>query len=157
MPRFLLPALTLALAGCAAGAPRTGSGDRSARLVPGAAPVSCAEWVRRAVAKPDLDVERVPTPLAYNPSPVPKRLPPGAAGRDGRAEVRIQVVVDTLGRADMKSFRVVRSTHPKLTETARHAVARWKFQPAVVGGCKVPRIFKWGAVAGQSTRRASAG
>lgn len=136
------------LSGCSHPAPA----DHGVRLAPAAAPVSCAEWVRRATRKPDLEVERVPTPLAYDPPPIPRRLPPGVVGRDGRAEVRIQVVVDTLGRAVMKSFRVVRSTHPKLTESVRGAVARWKFQPAEVGGCKVPRLFNWGAVAGAGGR-----
>lgn len=110
--------------------------------------MSCAEWTRRAAASPELDVERVPEPVAYDPPPIPRRLPRGVIPRNGRAEVRIQVVVDTLGRADMKSFRVVRSTHPKLTASVRHAVSRWKFRPAEVGGCKVPRVFNWGAVAG---------
>jgi hypothetical protein len=142
----VLVATTLTLAACA---PGSGSGDRGVRLAPAGATVSCAEWVRRAAASPELDVERVPAPVAYDPPPIPRRLPPGVVGRDGRAEVRIKVVVDTLGRADMRTFRVVRSTHPKLTASVRHAVARWKFQPAEVGGCKVPRIFNWGAVAGQ--------
>lgn len=145
-PRFritpLLPAI--ALAACASGQ----SGDRAVGIAPPTSSVSCAEWVRRAVASPELDVERVPEPIAYDPPPIPRRLPPGVIGRDGRAEVRIRVVVDTLGRADMKSFRVVRSTHPKLTASVRRAVARWKFRPAEVGGCKVPRMFNWGAVAG---------
>lgn len=134
----------IALAACAGGAPR----DRAVSVAPSTSAVSCAEWTRRAVAAPELDVERVPEPVAYDPPPIPRRLPPGVVGRNGRAEVRIKVVVDTLGRADMKSFRVVRSTHPKLTASVRHAVARWRFRPAEVGGCKVPRVFNWGAVAG---------
>jgi hypothetical protein len=156
MRRYLLPTLTLVLVAC-----RTGSGDthatrsadRPVRLAAAAAPVTCTEWVRRATASPELDVERVPTPLAYDPPPIPRRLPPGVVDRDGRAEVRIKVVVDTLGRADMRSFRVVRSTHPTLTESVRRAVARWKFRPAEVGGCKVPRVFNWGAVAGPGAPR----
>jgi TonB family protein len=75
-------------------------------------------------------------------------MPPGVAGRDGVAEIRIKVLVDTTGRADMRTFKVVRSTHPTLTRSARNAVAKWKFRPAMVGGCKVPRTFNWGATAG---------
>ena len=153
MSRLLLPALALALAGCSSGGSSAAAQNRSARLAPAAAPVSCAEWVRRAEAKPELDVERVPAPLAYDPPPIPRRLPPNVRGSDGRAEVRIKVLVDTLGRADMRSFRVVRSTHPKLTESVRHAVARWRFEPALVGGCKVPRVFNWGAVAAAPAAR----
>ena len=145
-PAIALLALLLPTALVACGS--AGPSDAPVRLAPAGARVSCAEWVRRAVASPELDVERVPTPLAYDPPPIPRRLPPGVVGRDGRAEVRIKVVVDTLGRADMRSFRVVRSTHPQLTASVRRAVARWRFQPAEIGGCKVPRIFNWGAVAG---------
>ena len=139
-------AATVVLAGCASGgaAPR----DVGVRAAPSTRSVACSEWVRRAVASPELDVERVPEPVAYDPPPIPRRLPPGVVGRDGRAEVRIKVVVDTLGRANMRTFRVVRSTHPKLTASVRSAVARWRFRPAEVGGCKVPRVFNWGAVAG---------
>lgn len=143
-------ALVAAVAAChssPAGRAVTGP-TRSARLVSTAAPATCAEWVARAKAKPELDVERVPEPVAYDPAPIPRRLPPGVVGPDGRAEVRIKVVVDTLGRANMKTFKVVRSTHPALTSHVRSAVAQWKFKPAKVGGCKVPRVFNWGAVAG---------
>jgi hypothetical protein len=146
--RLLLPAAlsaaALVLAACASG----GARDVGVRAAPATNSVSCSEWVRRAVAAPELDVERVPEPIAYDPPPIPRRLPRGVVGRDGRAEVRIKVLVDTLGRADMRSFRVVRSTHPKLTASVRHAVSRWRFRPAEIGGCKVPRVFNWGAVAG---------
>jgi hypothetical protein len=30
----------------------------------------------------------------------------------------------------------------------RSAVAKWKFVPAEIGGCKVPRNYNWGAVTG---------
>src|SRR5687767_1163695 len=99
--RLVVPAL--ALAACAGAS----AGDVGVRIAPSASSVSCPEWVRRAVAAPELDVERVPEPVAYDPPPIPRRLPAGVVGRDGRAEVRIKVVVDTLGRANMKTFRVV--------------------------------------------------
>ena len=108
--------------------------------------VTCAEWVRRAVADPEIAVERVPAPVAFEPAPIPKRLPKGVVGKDGKAEVRIRVLVDTLGTADMKTFTVVKSTHPTLTRSVRTAVAKWKFVPAEVSGCKVPRNFNWAAI-----------
>ena len=118
------------------------------RIASTGAPRTCAEWVKEAKSKPELDVEQVPEPVAYDPAPIPRRLPPGVVGPDGRAEVRIKVLVDTLGRANMKTFKVVRSTHPVLTQHVRDAVSQWKFRPAKVGGCKVPRVFNWAAVAG---------
>jgi len=71
-------------------------------------------------------------------------------GKDGKAEVCIRVLVDTLGVADMGTFTVVKSTHPTLTRSVRSAVAKWKFVPAEVSGCRVPRNFNWGAVTGGS-------
>ena len=142
---LLLAAAALA-AGCASTSGNAG-GARNAQLLSTNAPATCSEWVARAVASPELDVERVPEPVAYDPRPVPRRMPPGVAGRDGVAEIRIKVLVDTLGKADMRTFQVVRSTHPSLTQSARNAVAKWKFRPAMVGGCKVPRTFNWGATA----------
>ena len=59
-------------------------------------------------------------------------------GKDGKAEVCIRVLVDTLGVADMGTFTVVKSTHPTLTRSVRSAVAKWKFVPAEVSGCRVP-------------------
>jgi len=56
--------------------------------------------------------------------------------------------VDTLGKADMRTFKVVRSTHPTLSKSVHDAVAKWTFTPAVVHGCKVPRTFNWSATAG---------
>ena len=144
-PRFAVFAAVL-LAGCAAAA--KAPAERNARLLSTSEPTTCAEWVARAKASPELDVDRVPSPLAYDPPPVPRRMPPGVAGADGRAEVRIKVLVDTMGKADMRTFQVVRSTHPTLTKSVRGAVAKWKFQPAVVHGCKVPRVFNWSATAG---------
>jgi hypothetical protein len=95
-----------------------------------------------------LAVERVPAPVTFDPAPIPKRLPKGVGGKDGRAEVHIRVLVDTLGAADMKTFMVVKSTHPTLTKSVRAAVAKWKFTPAEVSGCKVPRNFngQWATV-----------
>lgn len=112
--------------------------------------MTCADWVRRAVADPELNVERVPAPVALDPAPIPRPLPKGVVGKDGGAEVRIRVLVDTLGVADMRTFTVVKSTHPTLTRSVRSAVARWQFVPAEVGGCKVPRNYNWAAVAGGS-------
>jgi len=107
--------------------------------------VTCNEWVRRAVADPEIAVERVPAPLKFEPAPIPKRLPKGVVGKDGKAEVRIRVLVDTLGAADMSTFTVVKSTHPTLTRSVRTAVGKWKFSPAEISGCKVPRNFNWAA------------
>jgi len=136
----------LATNGCGGGRPAIDTSAKAARVAPPDPVVTCNEWVGRAVADPELAVERVPEPVAFDPPPIPKRLPKGVVGKDGTAEVRIRVLVDTLGAADMTTFTVVKSTHPTLTRSVRAAVAKWKFVPAEVGGCKVPRNFNWAAV-----------
>jgi hypothetical protein len=109
----------------------------------------CAEALRRAVAQPDLDVDSLPAPVAYKPVPIDvTKMPRGVLSKTGYSEVRITVVVDTLGKADMKTFTVVTSTHPWLTQSVKTAVGKWSFHPAMLAGCKVPRAFKWGAMSG---------
>jgi hypothetical protein len=108
-------------------------------------PGDCAEAVRRAVANPALDVEQVPSPVAMNPLPVDARkMPKGVADKNGYYEVKFQVLVDTLGKADMKTFTIVNSTHPWLGTSVKTAVAKWKFAPAQLAGCKVPRNYSLG-------------
>lgn len=101
----------------------------------------CAEAVRRAVAKPDLEVDRLASPHASVPSAVSGKSMPAAVRRAKYNEVRITVLVDTLGKADMKTFTVVKTTHPWLASSFRTAVAKWTFEPAQLAGCKVPRLW----------------
>ena len=149
--RLRVAALVPLLAGAAACSGGRAAVDESVKPVRMASPdpvATCSEWVQRAVADPEIAVERVPEPIAFDPAPIPRRLPKGVVGKDGKAEVRIRVLIDTLGTADMRTFAVVKSTHPTLTRSVRAAVAKWKFVPAEVGGCKVPRNFNWAAVTG---------
>lgn len=115
-----------------------------------AAPIrygDCVEARRQAALKNDLEVDQLPTPVRYEPPPIPrlKHYPKGVFGH-GTAEVRIQVLVDTLGQPDMSTFAVVKSTHPWLSKTIRRSVAQWHFRPAELVGCKVPRLFKFAVV-----------
>jgi hypothetical protein len=146
IPRAGSIALVLATLACSGGRAARDASMKPVRMAPADPVVACDEWVRRAVADPEIAVQRVPEPVAFEPAPIPKRLPKGVLGKDGTAEVRIRVLVDTLGTADMKTFTVVKSTHPTLTRSVRAAVAKWKFVPAEVSGCKVPRNFNWAAV-----------
>jgi hypothetical protein len=125
------------------------------RVAPPDSVVSCAEWVRRAVANPDIDVTRVAEPKTFDPPPIPRRVAANVYDKSGKAEVSITVVVDTLGKADMATFTVVKSTSPRLTTSVRAAVAKWVFTPAEVMGCKVPRRYTWGATAVRPRRAGS--
>ena len=154
--RYVVIAALASVTGCGG---RTGADPSAtpARMAPSDPVVTCEEWVRRAVADPEIGVERVPAPIALDPAPFPTRLPKGVVDKNGRGEVHIRVLVDTLGAANMQTFTVVKSSHPTLTRSVRTAVAKWKFVPAEVGGCKVPRNFNGDWVAGGPKAGAATG
>jgi outer membrane biosynthesis protein TonB len=112
----------------------------------------CLEARRRAAARPDLDVDRLPSPKAMKP-PALQKVPTSALRRDGSAEVKIDVLVDTLGRADMKSFKVVTASHPWLADNVKDVIGKWRFTPAQLAGCKVARVYRFMASAPPKSAR----
>lgn len=105
----------------------------------------CREATKRAIANPNIDVEKIASPLAMKPLPVdPRKAPKGATDRNGWYKVSFHVVVDTTGKADMKTFVVDTTSHPWLATSVKGAVSKWKFAPAEVAGCKVPRNYSLG-------------
>ena len=100
----------------------------------------CDEARRRAALQPDLDVERLPAPVAMKPAPF-HGMPESALRKDGSAEIKIDVIVDTLGRADMKTFKVVKVSNRWFIENVRGVIGKWTFTPALLAGCKVPRVY----------------
>lgn len=112
-------------------------------LVP---PKDVCELAREdAALDPRLEVERVPTPLKMDPPPVRAPVPRSALRRDGSSSLKVEVLVDTLGKADMTTFTVIESTSAWLTTGIRRAIARWTFEPALRSGCKVPRYYQFSA------------
>jgi len=57
---------------------------------------------------------------------------------DGR--VLVQFTVDTTGRVDMPSIRVMQSTHDLFTQAVRSALASFRFRPAEVNGKRVTAL-----------------
>lgn len=110
------------------------------------APGDCAEAMRRALVKPDLDVDRIPAPVVAKPAALQK-LPKGALRKDGSAEVKVDVLIDTLGKADMKTFKVVTTSSRLLVDNVKSVIGKWKFSPAELAGCKIPRVFHFMASA----------
>ena len=105
------------------------------------APGDCAEALRRAALKNDLPVDRLAAPVKMAPPPIPTRGMPDAVRRAKYNEVRVTVLVDTLGKPDMTTFTVVKTTHAWLATSVKTAVAKWTFSPAQLAGCKVPRLW----------------
>ncbi len=113
----------------------------------------CYMVVRDAVAKPDLDVDRVPVPVKQDPPPFKPPYPRGVFGKGGTMDVAIEVMVDTLGKAEMSTFKVVRTSHQWFANRLKDAVSKWTFEPAIKAGCKVPRVYKLGITAGTKKPR----
>lgn len=115
----------------------------SARIAPTEQPVTpgdCVEALRRAAAKPDLVVDRIPSPVVAKP-PALQKLQKKALRADGSAEVKVDVLIDTLGKADMKTFTMVAASSPLLVDNVKSVIGKWTFSPAELAGCKVPRVF----------------
>ena len=105
----------------------------------------CREATRRALANPNLDVEKVAAPKAMTPPPIDsRRMPKGVADRNGWFAVKFHVLVDTTGKADMKTFAIDSTSHPWLATSVKGAVAKWAFAPAEVAGCRIPRNYSLG-------------
>ena len=151
--RIALPVLVLtaAVAACSKPSPETQPEPEvvGARIATNLeAPIArgdCREAMRRAVANPMLDVERVASPISMAPPLVDTRkMPKSVPDRNGWYTVKFRVLVDTAGKADMKTFAIDTASHAWLGTSAKTAVAKWKFRPAEVAGCKVPRMFSLG-------------
>jgi hypothetical protein len=112
------------------------------------APGDCVEARRRAAAQPDLDVDRPPAPIRQSPRPF-QQMPAAVRTQVAKtgAVVKVSVLVDTLGHADMKTFHVVETSHPWFAQNMRGVLARWRFTPAQLAGCKVARVYKFSATA----------
>jgi hypothetical protein len=121
---------------------------------PGSMPVAagdCAEALRRAVEKPDLVVDQLPVLVAAKPKPL-QNPPRSALRKDGSAEVKIDIVIDTLGKAVMKTFTIVATSSPWLATNVKSVISKWTFEPAQLAGCKVPRIYHFYASAPPRTK-----
>ncbi|HEY7396373.1 MAG TPA: TonB family protein [Gemmatimonadaceae bacterium] len=83
---------------------------------------------------------QVTTPVAPRPGNRPPRYPESLRSRSISGRVLAQFVVDTLGRADMKTFRVLSATDPDFATAVRDAVPLLRFSPALVGDRRVRQI-----------------
>jgi hypothetical protein len=141
---------TMLVAACSSG-PRVETTSTDARVMTGSGVTGgdCVEARRRAAEKPDLEVERLPALTAQSPRPF-LRMPANVKALVNRqgASVKASVVIDTLGRPVMSTFRIEESKpHAWLGQNVRSIIPRWKFSPAELAGCKVPRTYKFSATA----------
>jgi protein TonB len=82
----------------------------------------------------DFQVEKPALAREGNPSP---RYPSMLQSSGVEGEVLVQFVIDTTGRADMKSFKVLKSSNDLFTQSVRSVLPEYRFYPAETGGRKV--------------------
>lgn len=143
--RTALPFLAALIAACASSPEPESRPVRVAGMAKPLTPGDCPEARRLATEKPDLDVDRIPAPIAQKPRAL-ATVPPGVVGPKG-AVIKADVIIDTLGRADMKTFRIVESSHPWLSAHIKGVLPKWKYTPAELAGCKVARVYHFSATA----------
>jgi protein TonB len=114
------------------GTPGTPGGTRHAALDPEGAAFGGDSYF-------DFQVEKVAELIPGTSAPsYPESL--RSAGVDG--EALVQFVVDTLGRAELSSFRVLRATHDAFGASVRAALSRMRFLPAELDGRKVRMLVQ---------------
>src|SRR5439155_22277261 len=85
----------------------------------------------------EFQVEKQVQPMPGNITP---RYPDMLRSANVEGEVLAQFVVDTTGRADMATFKVLKETHAMFTQAVKAALPNMKFYPAEVGGRKVKQL-----------------
>jgi protein TonB len=87
----------------------------------------------------EFQVEKAVTPLPGSPA---ARYPDMLRSANIEGEVLAQFVVDTEGRPDVSTFKVLKSTHDLFTSAVLAALPNMRFQPADVGGHAVKQLVQ---------------
>jgi protein TonB len=85
----------------------------------------------------DFQVEKQVAPAPGNPGP---RYPDMLRSANVEGEVLVQFIVDTTGRVEMNSFKVLKSSHDLFTNAVRQALSGMRFYAAEIGGRKVKQL-----------------
>ena len=126
-------------------APPTNERDWQVAGPRGGSPTGMDGGIRREFPAPDGDLwtrETVDRVVVMLPGPAGPRYPEGlrAAGIEG--EVMAQFVVDTLGRVDVATLRILQSSHAQFDDAIRSALPRLRFVPAEARGQKVRQLVQ---------------
>lgn len=87
----------------------------------------------------DFQVEKPVAPVPGTGSP---RYPDILRSAGVEGEVLAQFVVDTTGRVEVPSFKVIRKSHDLFEAAVRGALPQMRFLPAEVGGRKVKQLVQ---------------
>src|SRR4051812_13875620 len=87
----------------------------------------------------EFQVEKQVQTAAGSPQP---RYPDMLKSANIEGEVLAQFVVDTTGRAEMGTFKVLKSSHDGFTQAVRNVLPNMRFYPAEIGGRKVKQMVQ---------------
>jgi len=87
----------------------------------------------------EFQVEKQVAPMPNNPGP---RYPDMLRSANVEGEVLAQFVVDTTGRAEMNTFKVLKSSHDLFTNAVKSQLPNMRFYAAEVGGRKVKQLVQ---------------
>jgi periplasmic protein TonB len=87
----------------------------------------------------EFQVEKPAEMLAESPKP---KYPSVLESSGIAGEVQAQFVVSSAGKADMDSFKVLKSTNELFTQAVKNVLPRMKFSPAMIGGKPVNQLVQ---------------
>ena len=87
----------------------------------------------------EFQVEKQVSTAAGSPQP---RYPDMLKSANIEGEVLAQFVVDTTGRAEMNTFKVLKSSHDGFTQAVKNVLPNMRFYPAEIGGRKVKQMVQ---------------
>jgi protein TonB len=87
----------------------------------------------------EFQVEKPALPREGNPNP---KYPSMLESSRVEGEVLAQFVVDTLGKADMSTYKVLQSSNDLFSSSLKTTLPQWRFYPAEAGGHKVKQIVQ---------------
>lgn len=85
---------------------------------------------------------QVEKPVVPAPGSVSPRYPDMLRQAGVEGEVLAQFVVDTTGRAEPGSLKILKSSHDMFVQSVKNALPQMKFIPAEVGGRKVKQLVQ---------------
>jgi protein TonB len=92
----------------------------------------------------------VEKPVVPAPGNSPPRYPEMLKSQNVEGEVLAQFVVDTSGRVEMNTFKVLKSSHELFTQSVRQSLQSARYLPAEVGGKHVKQLVQQPFVFGLS-------
>jgi protein TonB len=87
----------------------------------------------------EFQVEKPALPREGNPNP---KYPSMLESSRVEGEVLAQFVVDTMGKADMSTYKVLQASNDLFASSLKTTLPQWRFYPAEAGGHKVKQIVQ---------------